>query len=122
VEGESAGEDTEYPLREAASLQGMSIQEVKGDIAISLSLEKANLCVLLGKYEEALGIYNLMLRSDPDNFQIWHNVGVVQTRLGRLVEALRSFERALAANPGSEETLRRRNGVQTILSMKRRRD
>ncbi|MGA2916980.1 response regulator [Methanoregula sp.] len=122
VEGESAGEDTAYPLREAASLQGMRIQDVKGDIAISLSLEKANLCVLLGKYEEALGIYDLMLRSDPDNFQIWHNLGVVQTRMGRLVEALRSFERALAANPGSEETLRCRTGVQTILSMKRRRD
>jgi CheY-like chemotaxis protein/tetratricopeptide (TPR) repeat protein len=119
--GRKGKEDT-YPARGILPPQGMRIQEVKGDIAISLSLEKANLCVLLGKYEEALGIYDLMLRSDPDNFQIWHNRGAVQTRLGRPGEALHSFEKALAAHPGSEETLKRKAEVQAILSLKRRRD
>jgi len=122
ADDERTGEEDTYPVRGIVPPQGMKIQEVKGDIAISLSLEKANLCVLLGKYEEALGIYELMLRSDPDNFQIWHNRGVVQTRLGRPGEALHSFEKALAAHPGSEETLKRKAGILAILSRKRRRD
>jgi DNA-binding response OmpR family regulator len=121
ADDERTGEEDAYTVRGSVPPQGTRIQEVKGNIAISLSLEKANLCVLLGKYEEALGIYDLMLRSDPGNFQIWHNRGVVQTRLGRPGEALHSFEKALAANPGSEETVKRKAGIQAILSMKRRR-
>ena len=103
------------------SLQRMTIQEVKGDIAISISLEKANLCVLLGKFEEAIGIYDQMLKDDPGDFQVWYNRGVVQIKLGRHGEALRSFEKALVIRPDSNEALCRKTEVLAIRSMKKRR-
>jgi CheY-like chemotaxis protein/tetratricopeptide (TPR) repeat protein len=113
--------NTSSPFEGSASLQNLRIQELKGDITMGLSLEKANLCILLGKFEEAVLIYEKMLTTDLHNFQIWHNLGVVQTKLGRHREALRSFERALAANPASGETLRLKTEVRAILSMKKRR-
>ena len=117
-----AERSTTDPVQGFVSPQRITIREIEGDIAISPSLEKANLCVLRGKYEEAIGIYDQMLRSDPDNFQIWHNRGMVQANLGRHGEALQSFDRALAVNPDSDQTHHRRTEVHTILSVKRRRD
>jgi len=99
----------------------LHIQDIKGMIKTDQNLERATLCVLLGKYEAAESIYASLFEDDPENFQAWHNRGNVLIRLGRHQEALRAFSRALEICPDSTESLRMRADVLAIMSMKKTR-
>jgi tetratricopeptide (TPR) repeat protein len=91
-------------------------------IKTDLSLERATLCILLGKFEEAESIFVSLLVQDPCNFQIWHNRGNVLIKLGRHQEALQAFDKALKICPDSTETQRRKAEVLALLSVKKNND
>jgi CheY-like chemotaxis protein len=110
-----APEDPKIPERT------LHIQDIRGTIKTDQDLERATLCILLGKYEAAESIYASLLEEDPDNFQAWHNRGNVLIKLGRHREALQAFSRALEISPDSNESLRMRADVLAIMSMKKTR-
>ncbi len=90
-------------------------------IKIDQTLERATLCILLGKFEEAESIFASLILQNPNNFQIWHNMGNVLIKLGRHQEAYQAFDKALEICPDSTETQRRKADVLAILSMKKTR-
>jgi len=47
------------------------------------------------KFKEALFEFKQLAKLYPDRFEVWYNLGVVQVKLLDLLEAARSFERAL---------------------------
>ena len=53
-------------------------------------------------YEEARDLYRRMLEIDSGDAQTHTNLGAALYQLGRLEEALRSIERALALDPSLE--------------------
>ena len=52
-----------------------------------------------GKYEEALGCFEKILVSHPNNPDIWNKKGVALRSLGRYDEAIESFNKALEITP-----------------------
>ena len=52
-----------------------------------------------GRHEEALALWRALVELAPGNTRAHTNAGVALYRLGRIEEALRSFERALAIDP-----------------------
>jgi CheY-like chemotaxis protein len=107
--------DTKIPDRT------LHIVDVNAMIKTDLTLERAFLCILLGKFDEAESIYSSLLLRDPGNFKVLHNLGNVLIKLGRHQEALQAFDKALEICPDSTETQRRKADILTILSMKKRR-
>lgn len=97
------------------------ILDINDMIKTDLTLERATLWILLGKFEDAESIYASLLSQDPSNFQVWHNMGNVLIKLGRHLEASQAFDKALEICPDSSETQRRKADVLAILSMKKRR-
>ena len=52
-----------------------------------------------GKYEEALGCFEKILVSNPNDPDIWNKKGVALRSLGRYDEAVESFNKALEITP-----------------------
>jgi tetratricopeptide (TPR) repeat protein len=57
----------------------------------------------LGKYDEAIARFRLVLDADPDFPQARNNLGVALLQSGRAAEAIPHFERLLEANPRSAD-------------------
>jgi len=53
----------------------------------------------IGRYEEALGLYDKAIEINPQYAQAWYNKGVALDRLGKYEEALDAFDRAIKMNP-----------------------
>ena len=100
----------------------LNVSEVKEHISENLQLERAHLCLLLGKYDEAESILDNVLAQNPQNIQLLYTKGIIQKKLGRHSEALRTLEKAIKINPSFEEAQARMSEIYTILSMKKTRD
>ena len=61
-----------------------------------------------GNLEHAGSLCHAILAKNPDEFDALDLLGSVQLRLGRLVDALATYEKALAIKPDSPETLNNR--------------
>src|SRR5262249_53078507 len=61
-----------------------------------------------GSFSEAQRLCHAILAAKPDSFDALHLLAVVQTRLGRLKDALASYDQALALRPAYAEALSNR--------------
>jgi tetratricopeptide (TPR) repeat protein len=59
----------------------------------------------LGKFEEAIPVYEKMLTADPVSFQALNNLGVIYEELKEYEKSATYYARLLAANPDNTETL-----------------
>ena len=59
----------------------------------------------LGRYEDALSLFQRALRARPDWHGLHNGVGWCQLKLGRKVDARAAFQRALSLQPGYEDAL-----------------
>ena len=66
-------------------------------------------------YEVAFGLYRNLLEINPDNAQTHSNLGATLYYLGRLEEALQSFERALSLAPELETARTGRDQLRRIV-------
>lgn len=69
------------------------------------TIKVANVCVDLGKFQEALEIYNSKLEQDPSNLTLLNNKGIALDQLGQLKEAVENFNKVLEVNPNDSQTL-----------------
>lgn len=65
----------------------------------------------IGKYEEALAVVDVALKTKPESPTEWSNRGFVLSALGHYEEALEAFDKSLALNPDSTEVLTSRGIV-----------
>lgn len=72
---------------------------------LALHAQDANACsradaaLGAGQWEPARGLYASCLAADPNNFGALSNMGVALSRLGRMQEAVESYQKALALKP-----------------------
>ena len=66
-------------------------------------------------YEAAFGLYRSLLEINPDNPQTHSNLGATLYYLGRVKEALKSFEHALSFDPELETALTGRDQLRQIV-------
>lgn len=64
---------------------------------------RANALDMLGRYEEAVAVYEEVIREAPDWWEAHANLGICHARNGRNEEAEAAFRRGLEACPGSPE-------------------
>jgi tetratricopeptide (TPR) repeat protein len=57
---------------------------------------------LAGKHERAVVLYLEALKVEKDDARSWHNLGVSYQHLGRLVDALDAYQRAVDINPNDK--------------------
>jgi tetratricopeptide (TPR) repeat protein len=69
------------------------------------TLRMANEFLDLGKFQEAITIYNRKLEEDPNNVVALNNKGLALDQLGEFNEALKSFEQAVTINPENSPAL-----------------
>ena len=66
---------------------------------------KAHALIYTKRYEEAAGIFDILLESHPDEAEIWRQKGACYYRLECYAEALHCFDRALSVDGGSIASL-----------------
>jgi tetratricopeptide (TPR) repeat protein len=66
---------------------------------ISGLVRRGAICAGAGRTDEALRCYQMALLLDEERPDIWFNYGVLQRRLGQVVDAVESFEFALRLDP-----------------------
>ena len=66
-------------------------------------LDKGDKLSELGKYEDAIGCYDLALAINPNDCKIWNNRGIALAKLHRYREAAASFNRAVEIDLGYHE-------------------
>lgn len=59
----------------------------------------ASVLVRLGQQERAAGLYRELLAADPDQPQVWQNLGHVLKTLGRQAEAVEAYRAAVSRQP-----------------------
>ena len=62
----------------------------------------------LNRYEEALASYDMAIKHDPTDSDVYNNRGVCLKQLNRLDETLASFDMALKHNPNHEKAINNR--------------
>ncbi len=70
---------------------------------IELLSFKAACLEALGKFEEALAIYEIIIKLDPGNVDAWFNMGVIHDRLGDTAKAEECFRKAAEAAPEDKD-------------------
>ena len=68
------------------SIPKLSTDQVIGELLLAESLRR---------YEEAIGYYNKSLEIDSRNANVWNNKGNALSKLGRSVEAIECYDKAL---------------------------
>jgi len=56
-----------------------------------------------GSYEKAIGLYFVYLEDFPADLRAWVNLGISFGRIGKNIEALKCFDRALELDPCGHE-------------------
>jgi len=49
--------------------------------------------------DEALTLFQTLLKSDPNNATIWNNIGIIQFRQGKYLDAVNAFGQAADIDP-----------------------
>jgi tetratricopeptide (TPR) repeat protein len=80
------------------------LPQVKPNARVAFD-EGVRLLGLGGDLTEARGRFQAAVKADRKLFEGWHDLGVVEARLGRFDEAAEAFRRALELQPGSRPTL-----------------
>jgi tetratricopeptide (TPR) repeat protein len=52
-----------------------------------------------GRLDEALAIFQILLKTDSNNATLWNNIGIIRFRQGEYREALNAFGQATDVNP-----------------------
>jgi len=60
---------------------------------------EANELVELGRLDEALALFQTLLRTDSNNAIIWNNIGIIRFRQGEYREAVNAFGQATDTDP-----------------------
>ena len=84
-------------LAEAERLLRQALQRLPGHVASVRTL--ADLMVQTGRAAQAIGAYDALLGSRPDDADVLHNRGVALLALGRRVEAVQAMDAAAAIRP-----------------------
>ena len=53
----------------------------------------------LGRYDEALALFQALLKTDSNNATIWNNIGIIQFRQGKYRDAVNAFGQAADISP-----------------------
>lgn len=80
-------------LEQAEALAGSPIRSPAHDLLM------ASVLVRLGRQAEAGDIYERLLAQQPDQPQVWQNLGHVLKTLGRQADAIRAYREAVARQP-----------------------
>jgi tetratricopeptide (TPR) repeat protein len=80
-------------LEHAEMLQGSPIPSAGHKLIL------ASVLVRLGHQERAAGLYRELLEADPDQPQVWQNLGHVLKTLGRQAEAVEAYRAAVTRQP-----------------------
>jgi tetratricopeptide (TPR) repeat protein len=92
-------------LAEGSDTEGMALlREALGESGSDPDVLRNISFALHGKdmLEEVLGIYERILKIEPDDFVIWNNWGNALYNLGRYKESIPKFVKALEKNPNYE--------------------
>lgn len=54
--------------------------------------EQGNIHYMAKEYHEASECYKRFLQQEPNNYIVWHNLGITLSQLGQYIEALKCFE------------------------------
>jgi Flp pilus assembly protein TadD len=81
----------------------------KQDPLVGFEVRRALMLHQAGQVDEAVAIYEKVLRDHPRQFECLHFLGVARVQGGRHREALALLERALAERPGSLELVKLRD-------------
>lgn len=73
-----------------------------------IQLHKGMDCVRRMDFEKAIGYFQIVTASNPDMPEAWNNLGVAFYGLGRIDEALESYDRSIALDPSNLDALRNR--------------
>jgi len=77
------------------------MRRIKGKNVVVLN-NKGVALSRLGKYNEAIEVYDRALQLDPEYVSAWNNKGVVLSRLGKYAEAIEAFDRALRTHSANQ--------------------
>jgi Flp pilus assembly protein TadD len=91
----------------------------KQDPLVGFEVRRALMLHQAGQVDEAVAIYERILREHPQQFQSLHFLAVAHIQGGRHAEALPLLERALALRPGMPELLMLQDGSLRALEAQR---
>jgi tetratricopeptide (TPR) repeat protein len=77
------------------------VRKLKGKNVVVLN-NKGVALSRLGKYTEAIEVYDRALQLDPEYVSAWNNKGVVLSRLGKYAEAIEAFDSALRTHSANK--------------------
>jgi len=87
----------------------------KQDPLVGFEVRRALMLHQSGQVDEAVEIYEKILREHPQQFECLHFLGVARIQGGRHAEALPLLDRALSVRPGMPELLKLRDGSSRAL-------
>jgi tetratricopeptide (TPR) repeat protein len=88
-----------------------SLQMARITLTLPEALKRAIAAYNDGKFSEAEGLCRAIIAAKPDCFDALHLLAVLQTRLGRLKNALTSYDLALRVRPDCAEALSNRGAT-----------
>ena len=91
----------------------------KQDPLVGFEVRRALLLHQAGQVDEAVQIYEKLLREHPQQFESLRFLAVAHIQGGRHAEALPLLERALAVRPGMPELLKLQDGSLRALEQQR---
>lgn len=59
----------------------------------------------LGRYDEALALFRVLLKTDSNNAAIWNNIGIIRFRQGEYRDAVNAFGQAADIDPSDTHAL-----------------
>ncbi len=87
---------------------------------VGFEVRRALMLHQAGQVDEAVGIYEKILREHPQQFECLHFLGVAHIQGGRHAQALPLLDRALAVRPGMPELLKLKEGSLRALEEQQR--
>ncbi|MGD1976862.1 MAG: tetratricopeptide repeat protein [Gammaproteobacteria bacterium] len=87
-------------LQEAARFHQKAVELAPNDVQVMNGF--ANFLLSLGRYEESITLFSVLVKRDPVNSKLHYNMGLAYIFARRFDEASESFDRALALSPDNE--------------------